>query len=100
MKSIVWFIIIYLLVSCYFFLRWFLFSIRHPNNNVLDKFLSFLIMIIASSLWIFVIPIHGLNFMRKARILYRKSVQNSGEYQSLDTDNISEADSSLRVQHF
>ncbi len=63
-----YFIPIYLLVGCCFFWRWLLFSIRHPNTNVFDKFLSFMIFLITTSLWIFVVPVHGVNFIQSRKL--------------------------------
>lgn len=47
----------YLIVSCYFSINWLRFCKRSPQSSVEDGFLSFVVLVVTTTLWPLVIPI-------------------------------------------
>lgn len=47
----------YLLMTCYFFFNWLIFSLRNPTSSPEEKFLSFVMSLITTILWPLMIPI-------------------------------------------
>ncbi|MBH8575353.1 hypothetical protein I8752_20520 [Nostocaceae cyanobacterium CENA369] len=61
-------IISYVLISCYFFSNWLIFSLRHPSSSPEEKFLSFVMFIIATIFWPLTIPMSLLEVFQKRKI--------------------------------
>ncbi|OUL28906.1 hypothetical protein BV375_16620 [Nostoc sp. 106C] len=61
-------VISYLLISCYFFGNWLVFSLRHPTSSPEDKFLSFVIFLIATIFWPLMIPISCLEMLKQRKM--------------------------------
>jgi hypothetical protein len=61
-------IISYVLISCYFFSNWLRFSLRHPSSSPEEKFLSFVMFIIATIFWPLTIPMSLLEVFQKRKI--------------------------------
>jgi hypothetical protein len=61
-------VISYLLMTAYFFINWLRFSIRHPHSSPEDKFLSFIMFIITTALWPFVIPLSCLEMVKTRKV--------------------------------
>ncbi|MFL9462625.1 MULTISPECIES: hypothetical protein [Nostocales] len=60
----------YLLMTAYFFMSWLKFSLRHPHSSPEDKFLSFIIFIITTALWPFVIPVHCVEMLKTRKLKF------------------------------
>jgi hypothetical protein len=60
-------LIAYLFVTSYFFINWLKFFNRSPSLSIEDRFLSVVILIIATLLWPFVVPISFIDELLKAR---------------------------------
>jgi hypothetical protein len=59
-------VISYLLMTCYFFSNWLRFTLDHPISSPEDKFLSFIMFLITTIFWPFVILIScGEIFQRR-----------------------------------
>lgn len=67
-------VVSYLLISCYFFMNWLRFYIRHPSFSAEDKFLSMVMFAIVTFLWIIAIPMSCLKIFqtRKLEGIYKK----------------------------
>ncbi|MBW4684224.1 MAG: hypothetical protein KME40_03830 [Komarekiella atlantica HA4396-MV6] len=63
-------IIGYLLMTCYFFCNWLIFSLRHPSSSPEDKFLSFVMFLITTIFWPLVVPISCLGMLKKQQLEY------------------------------
>jgi hypothetical protein len=61
-------IISYLLITCYFFSNWLMFSLRHPTSSPEDKILSFVMFLITTILWPLVIPMSCLGMLKKKKL--------------------------------
>lgn len=59
----------YLLISFYFFINWLKFFNHAPSWSIEDRFLSVVILIVATILWPFVVPISFIDELLKAREL-------------------------------
>lgn len=46
----------YLLISCYFFINWLQFALRHPHSSPEEKFLSFVMFLITTIFWPVIVP--------------------------------------------
>lgn len=53
----------YLIGSCYFFTNWFKFFKKHLNSSIEDSFLAIVILVIATVLWPFAVPISLLEIL-------------------------------------
>lgn len=60
-------VVVYLLVACYFFNNWLIFSKQVPNSSVEDGFLSFVILVIATLLWPVAVFISALEILRTGK---------------------------------
>ncbi len=54
----------YLLMTCYFFVNWLRFTLRHPSSSPEDKFLSFAMFIISTIFWPIIIPMSCMEVFR------------------------------------
>ncbi|OUL37264.1 hypothetical protein BV372_03170 [Nostoc sp. T09] len=61
-------VISYLLISCYFFGSWFVFSLRHPTSSPEDKLLSFVMFLITTVFWPLMIPISCLEMLKQRKM--------------------------------
>lgn len=64
-------IIAYLLVTSYFFINWLKFFNRTPSSSVEDRFLSVVVLIIATILWPFIIPISYLELFKAGQSQFK-----------------------------
>lgn len=60
-------VIAYLLITSYFFINWLKFFNQTPSSSVEDRFLSVVVLSIATILWPFVIPISYLEFFKAGK---------------------------------
>lgn len=60
-------VIAYLLITSYFFINWLEFFNQTPSSSVEDRFLSVVVLVIATILWPFVIPISYLEFFKAGK---------------------------------
>ncbi|WP_066380138.1 MULTISPECIES: hypothetical protein [unclassified Anabaena] len=61
-------IISYLLMTCYFFINWLRFSLRHPTSSPEDKFLSFIMFLITTVFWPVIVPISLLEVFKTRKL--------------------------------
>jgi hypothetical protein len=61
-------VIIYSLITCYFFCNWLLFSHRHPASTPEEKFLSFVFCVITTIFWPLMIPISGYKIIKTRQL--------------------------------
>ncbi len=57
-------VVSYLLMTCYFFVNWLRFTLRHPSSSPEDKFLSFVMFIISTMFWPIIIPMSCMEVFR------------------------------------
>nr|WP_248277510.1 hypothetical protein [Brasilonema sp. UFV-L1] len=62
------FLINYLLTTCYFFINWLRFFIRHPSSSPDDHFLSFVMLIISTILWPITVPMSFLKILKTQKV--------------------------------
>ena len=69
--------------TCYFLINWFTFFRRQPDPSVEDRFLAFVILIVATIFWVLLIPFYCFKLfanlffhMRKAK---KRSASNATE---------------------
>ncbi len=58
----------YLLMTCYFFINWLRFSLRHPTSSPEDNFLSFIIFVISTILWPLLIPMSFVRVIKTRKL--------------------------------
>lgn len=58
----------YVLTTCYFFINWLRFSLRHPTSSPQDKFLSFVMFGISTILWPLVIPLSCVEMFKTRKL--------------------------------
>ena len=58
----------YVLTTCYFFINWLRFSLRHPASSPQDKFLSFVMFSISTILWPLVIPLSCIEMFKTRKL--------------------------------
>jgi hypothetical protein len=61
-------VVSYLLITCYFFVNWLIFSIRHPNSSPEGKFLTLVILVITTGLWFLIIPMSCLKILKTRKL--------------------------------
>lgn len=61
-------IIVYLLITCYFFINWLIFSKQINSSSVEDGFLSFVILVISTLLWPVAIPISAIEILKTRKV--------------------------------
>ncbi|MCC5637553.1 hypothetical protein LC593_17230 [Nostoc sp. CHAB 5844] len=61
-------IIGYLLMTCYFFVNWLRFSLRHPTSSPEEKFLYFVMSLITTIFWPLIIPISCWEIIKKRKL--------------------------------
>lgn len=64
-------VIAYLLITSYFFINWLEFFNQTPSSSVEDRFLSVVVLVIATILWPFVIPISYLEFFQAGKSQFK-----------------------------
>ena len=57
-------VVSYLLMTCYFYINWMRFTLRHPNSSAEDNFLSFVMFIISTIFWPLIVPMSCLEILR------------------------------------
>ena len=57
-------VVSYLLMTCYFFVNWLRFTLRHPSSSPEDKLLSFVMFIISTIFWPIIIPMSCMEVFR------------------------------------
>ncbi len=62
------FSIAYLLMTCYFFTNWLIFSLNHPATAPEDKFLSVVMFLTTTIFWPLMIVMSCLEMFKKKRI--------------------------------
>ncbi|AFY58409.1 hypothetical protein Riv7116_6052 [Rivularia sp. PCC 7116] len=60
--------IIYTIFSISFLINWIRFKSRHPSLYPEDKFISFIIILIITVLWLFALPFYWIEQSRKNKI--------------------------------
>lgn len=65
-------IIAYLIVSSYFFMNWVKFFKQNRSLSVEDSFLSFVLLVIVTVLWPFVVPISFLKTLRTRKLEFSR----------------------------
>ena len=69
MKEIEFAIVVsYVLLTCYFFINWLRFTLRHPSSSPEEKFLSFVMFIISTIFWPIIVPISCIDIFRTKKI--------------------------------
>lgn len=63
-------LISYLLTTCYFFVNWLRFHLRHLTDSPEDIFLSLVIFAIATIFWPLLIPIHCLKIFQTKQLQF------------------------------
>lgn len=61
-------IVSYLLMSCYFFINWLRFTLRHPSSSPEEKFLSFVMFIISTIFWPIIIPMSFIDILKTDKL--------------------------------
>jgi hypothetical protein len=64
----------YLLMTCYFFSNWLIFSLRHPGSTPEDKLLSFVMFLVTTIFWPLMIPMSCLEMVQKKQIDFNKMI--------------------------
>ena len=64
-------VIAYLLITSYFFINWLEFFNQSPSSSVEESFLSVVVLVIATILWPFVIPISYLEFFKAGKSQFK-----------------------------
>ncbi len=57
-------VVSYLLMTCYFFINWFKFTLRSPSSSPEDNFLSFVMFIISTIFWPIIIPMSFMEILK------------------------------------
>lgn len=60
--------IIYTLFSISFLINWIRFKSRHPSLYPEDKFISFIIILIITLLWVFALPFYWIKYFKKKKM--------------------------------
>ena len=58
----------YVLISFYFLQNWLRFSRQNPTYNPVDKFLSFLMLVVTTILWPLIVPISCMEIIQARRL--------------------------------
>ncbi len=61
-------VVSYLLMTCYFFINWLTFTLRHPNSSPEEVFLSFVIFIISTIFWPLTLPISWIKVLKTRKV--------------------------------
>lgn len=61
-------VVSYLLMTCYFFINWLRFSLRHPSSSPEEKFLSFVMFFITTILWPLVVPLSCVEILKTRKL--------------------------------
>lgn len=61
-------VIVYVLITSYFFTNWLKFFRRSPKLSIEERFLSHIILVIATILWPFVVPISFVEFLKAGKL--------------------------------
>ncbi len=61
-------VIIYVIMTGYFFTNWLTFSLQNPISSPEDKFLSFIMFLITTILWPLVIVISCVEILKKGKL--------------------------------
>ena len=61
-------VVTYLLISCYFLVNWLKFNQQRPSYTPEDKFLSFVVLIITTTLWPLAFVINCINSLKTRKL--------------------------------
>lgn len=67
-------VVSYLVITCYFFINWSTFSIRHPNSSPEEKFLTLVMFVITTGLWFLMIPMYCLEILKTRKLEVRIAI--------------------------
>ena len=70
---------IYILISCYFLIKWLRFHSRIPKSSLEDGFLSFVVLVVTTILWPLAIPLFVWKLLKPKLSLPERRLEQQSE---------------------